>query len=591
MKKNLRKVLSLLLAVTLMVAASVVAMPEVQALSTYTSDSTILEWSGTSTNKHSTAGVAWVKGDKLYLAVVTTVHNINRVRNADGSEVGASVEYATTSESALKVNGVTVMTIDREDAHKDAAFAVLALDYEDILFPISFDILVGGGAQGAGGHNIYGVTIDGIHIVQYLADAGGAIQGNPVQYIWPGHDTTPVTAVADPGYFFQYWSPDDNPDATRSESNVAANATYTARFGSTPPPTTYPLTYEANGGTGTMTDPASPYGEGTDATVLENAFTAPEGYEFTGWTDSLVEGASYQPGDTITMNGPVTLYALWDEVEDNGGDPPPTTYPLTYEANGGTGTMTDPASPYGEGMDATVLENAFTAPEGYEFTGWTDSLVEGASYQPGDTITMNGPVTLYALWGEVEDNGGDPELATFTLAYDANGGTGTMTDPASPYGEEGSAIVLANTFARSGYSFVGWNTAANGSGVSFNPGDSISMTADIVLYAQWSADRTGSSTSKITTPSTEPEVELPETTIPESPVAVEEPAPEPEPETEETVIEEQPLPEAVEEPELELTVALEQEELPQAGGTPVGLFLGLGTAFLGSGLVLRRKRH
>ena len=45
----------------------------------------------------------------------------------------------------------------------------------------------------------------------------------------------------------------------------------------------------------------------------------------------------------------------------------------------------------------------------------------------------------------------------------------------------------ANTFTRTGYSFSGWNTAANGSGTAYADGATYSFAADVTLYAQWTA--------------------------------------------------------------------------------------------------------
>ncbi len=66
-----------------------------------------------------------------------------------------------------------------------------------------------------------------------------------------------------------------------------------------------------------------------------------------------------------------------------------------------------------------------------------------------------------------------------TVTYNANGGTGSMTDTKT--GEP----VAASTFTRKGYRFVGWNTRADGTGQSVNAGDIASFTADTTLYAQW----------------------------------------------------------------------------------------------------------
>lgn len=68
-----------------------------------------------------------------------------------------------------------------------------------------------------------------------------------------------------------------------------------------------------------------------------------------------------------------------------------------------------------------------------------------------------------------------------TVTYNANGGTGNMTDTKT--GEP----VAASTFTRSGYQFTGWNTRADGTGQNVNAGDTASFTTDTTLYAQWQA--------------------------------------------------------------------------------------------------------
>lgn len=74
---------------------------------------------------------------------------------------------------------------------------------------------------------------------------------------------------------------------------------------------------------------------------------------------------------------------------------------------------------------------------------------------------------------------------TYTVTYDANGGSGTMTDKNSPYAYKAVATVLTNGFTRSRYTFTGWNTEADGSGTSYAEGDPIKMLRNVVLYAQW----------------------------------------------------------------------------------------------------------
>ena len=71
----------------------------------------------------------------------------------------------------------------------------------------------------------------------------------------------------------------------------------------------------------------------------------------------------------------------------------------------------------------------------------------------------------------------------FALNYDANGGTGTMTPDTCFNG--GKLTVKANGFTRDGYDFTGWNTAVDGKGTAYKPGDELELTESLTLYAQW----------------------------------------------------------------------------------------------------------
>ena len=149
---------------------------------------------------------------------------------------------------------------------------------------------------------------------------------------------------------------------------------------------------------------------------------------------------------------------------------------LTYVANGGEGTIDSTTGAAGESV--TVAENVFTR-NNYTFTGWnTQADGKGTAYKPGDSFTLTDEDTvLYAQWSENAP-------AQVNVSYNANGGTGTME---SITGDVGSEIVIAqNGFARSGYTFTGWNTQADGKGTAYKPGDSFTLTdKDTVLYAQW----------------------------------------------------------------------------------------------------------
>lgn len=74
------------------------------------------------------------------------------------------------------------------------------------------------------------------------------------------------------------------------------------------------------------------------------------------------------------------------------------TYTILFNANGGSGTMTD-ANQYEEGTDVTIPANAFTAPSGKIFDKWnTKADGTGISYSAGDALIIQTNMLLYAIW-------------------------------------------------------------------------------------------------------------------------------------------------------------------------------------------------
>ena len=195
-----------------------------------------------------------------------------------------------------------------------------------------------------------------------------------------------------------------------------------------------------------------------------------EGYKDNAFDTTTSEWTT-NPDGTITRN--VTKKCKYCGHEENVTE---HQVKLTYDANDGEGTMDSTAGAAGESV--TVAENVFTR-NNYTFTGWnTQADGKGTAYKPGDSFTLtNKDIVLYAQWSENAP-------AQVNVSYDANGGTGTME---SITGDVGSEIVIGqNGFARSGYTFTGWNTQADGKGTAYKPGDSFTLTdKDTVLYAQW----------------------------------------------------------------------------------------------------------
>ena len=241
------------------------------------------------------------------------------------------------------------------------------------------------------------------------------------------------------------------------------------------------VTYDGNGNTGgtAPTDASSPYAQGATATVLGNtAGLTKTNHVFAGWnTAADGSGTSYSVGGTFSIYSPTTLYAQW--LFDG-----PCT--LTYNGNGSTGgtVPTDAGSPYTAGTTVIVLSNtgALTKAGNYTFTGWnTSANGSGTPYTAGNTYTITAPLTLYAQWTYTGP--------TYAVTYHGNGSTGgsVPADTSSPYMPGATVTVLGNTgnLTRSNYTFVGWNTAANGSGTSYIVGSSFTISSASTLYAQW----------------------------------------------------------------------------------------------------------
>ena len=229
--------------------------------------------------------------------------------------------------------------------------------------------------------------------------------------------------------------------------------------GGTTPATRYAVSFNANGGTGTMsTDSVT---QGGNYTIKANTFTR-TGHTFTGWRTAATGGTAYAAGAAINnVTANITLFAQWT----------PNRYAITFNANGGTGTMT--ADSVNHGASYTIKANTFTR-TGHTFTGWRTAASSGTSHAAGAQITnVTGNITLFAQWTPI----------TYTVSFRANGGTGTMTNDNVNHG--GSYTIKANTFTRVGHTFNGWRTAATG-GTAHAAGATISnVTANITLFAQW----------------------------------------------------------------------------------------------------------
>ncbi len=80
---------------------------------------------------------------------------------------------------------------------------------------------------------------------------------------------------------------------------------------------------------------------------------------------------------------------------------------------------------------------------------------------------------------------------TYTVTYRGNGADSGRTADATAYTPGEIATVKANGYTRDGCTFTGWNTEPDGSGAPYKAGDRITMTGNVVLYAQWTRNSSG----------------------------------------------------------------------------------------------------
>ena len=282
-------------------------------------------------------------------------------------------------------------------------------------------------------------------------------------------------------YFFAGWNTQaDGSGVSYPQAQTfamgAANVTLYAMWTANP---TYTVTYDGNGKTGgSVPVDSTNYEQGQTVTVLGNpGKLVRTNYSFVGWNmQSNGSGTTYTQAQTFTMGAAnITLYAMWT------ANP---TYTVTYNGNGNTGGIVPVDSTnYEQGQDVSVLGNTGSLVKtNYSFGGWnTQANGSGTIYTQSQTFTMGAAnVTLYAMW---------TANPTYTVTYNGNGSTGGIVPVDSTnYQQLQTVTVLGNTgnLVKTGNSFAGWNTQADGFGVTYPPAQTFIMgAANVTLYAMW----------------------------------------------------------------------------------------------------------
>lgn len=239
-------------------------------------------------------------------------------------------------------------------------------------------------------------------------------------------------------------------------------------------PITYNISYNANGGSGTMVSSSATYGQSVQLSA--NEYTK-KGHTFAGWATSQNGDVVYKDKASVknltTTNGAnVTLYAVWKLNQ----------YPVTYDysTNGGTSASSGVLSfYYGTEVDLSIIAQK----ENYTFVGWNTD----ANATTGlESLTMGlEPIRVYAIF---------KTDITVTFVNDGDSGTGTLVQAKTIYNNDPHAefLVEENVPIRQEYSFVSWKVESgqvldrNGNVITMiSPGEEIFVVKDAILKTIW----------------------------------------------------------------------------------------------------------
>jgi len=155
------------------------------------------------------------------------------------------------------------------------------------------------------------------------------------------------------------------------------------------------------------------------------------------------------------------LYAKWD----------PATYTITFNANGGTPTPDPQSKHYGDKVDVP----SGVTKAGYSLEGWyADEQLTPAKKWDFDNSTVDGDITLYAKWTE----------DTYTVTFDANGGTPTPAPQSKHYGDR---VDVPPVVTKAGFTLEGWYTDEQLTPTKKWDFVNNPVTESITLYAKWIA--------------------------------------------------------------------------------------------------------
>ena len=343
-------------------------------------------------------------------------------------EIPADYDPQSQREQTFTVNGTVIL--EGTGARCNSGLDVITRPGEEWKKNISVQVTVEGDPQ-------YKVTVQDCENgrVKVVNAAGTAEDGTPLFF---KGELVMLSIDPDEGYMLSTLSVNGNPAAvavgddtytfTQPEGDVTITAAFEMRNEHT-------VTFDANGGSEpeelpeevTTAMPAKKILHGSEYSLPECEFIAPEGKQFKAWE---IDGAEYPVNAPVTVTADITVKALWEDAP-----PAPAEYTVRFNANGGGGTMADVTGISGS---YTLPACGFTEPEGKQFKGWSTSA--DGSVISGTTYEVSSDTTFYAIWESKEysiivTDGKATIGAGSEISKAAQGTTITLTANAAPDGK------------------------------------------------------------------------------------------------------------------------------------------------------------
>lgn len=369
-------------------------------------------------------------------------------------------------DDAAKAETALVLGVEEAYAVDDPKAVTVTAEFEAINYSVGVST---DPADGSGG--TASVTVNG-------TAATTATIGQKIDVT-----TTPATGykLASLTYTYKQDGVEVTTDIAEAKSFTmpVGDVTILAKF--VPVTTTHTITFEKNASDATGTMAAQPVPDGVATALTANAFSRP-GYTFVEWnTDANGKGKEYADKAEVTATADMTLYAQWSKI-------PAAKHTITVvQSQNGTVTASAEEAAAGESVTLTAKPAA-----GCSFKGWAVTDAKG------NAIEVTGGVAAQADDAEITGTFTMPEsdvtasasfevapVVTRTISFEKNASDVTGTMAAQTVTEGVATALTANAFARAGYTFAGWNTAANGKGKAYADKAEVTATADTTLYAQW----------------------------------------------------------------------------------------------------------